>query len=212
MDKLHSLGCCHIYSARDYSLEGEGRGDKGGTAGADGALLAAKKKEGLAPISVPQSPIMARCAVWCHAVLSCDMLTRAWCCLCRALPYTGAEQSMPAPPPGPPACRKEGYFPPPSPSGASTKARLTPPQFHSVATGEPVAAAVAAAGTSLYPPVHGEPPSPSHGASQPPPPPAVAIPGSGSYPTSPTGSFVVRGLPWLASWRLGMSGSCPCPG
>ena len=60
MDKLRPLGCCHVYSARDYTLEAERgsssdseRGDREHSAAAD------KKKAGLAPLSVPQSPIFA---------------------------------------------------------------------------------------------------------------------------------------------------------
>jgi hypothetical protein len=62
MDKLQAFGCCHFYSARDYSLEGE-CADAGCRAGP--AVLPEKagpKSSGtfLESISCPQSPIMAR--------------------------------------------------------------------------------------------------------------------------------------------------------
>jgi hypothetical protein len=69
MDKLRPLGCCHVYAARDYSLEAEGAHDHSGHSGGDGAvlgvtsalILAQKKQDGLASnVSVPESPIMAR--------------------------------------------------------------------------------------------------------------------------------------------------------
>jgi hypothetical protein len=79
MDKLRKLGACHLYSARDYSLESER--DGGGDDGGHGAAL----KEGAkgagvapAPVSVPESPIMARwespssskdCAASCKQLL-----------------------------------------------------------------------------------------------------------------------------------------------
>ena len=52
MDKLRALGCCHIYSARDYTLEGEG----GGGDGEGGAAVpAGKKGAGLEGLHCPPS-------------------------------------------------------------------------------------------------------------------------------------------------------------
>lgn len=57
MDKLQQQACCHIYSARDYSLEGSGGGDgsqfiTGGTSGGK-----------VDPLLAPPSPsaMVARC-------------------------------------------------------------------------------------------------------------------------------------------------------
>lgn len=56
MDSLRAIGCCHIYSARDYTLEGEG---EGGDDGSGGPKL--KFKGGAMPLDVPNSPtILAR--------------------------------------------------------------------------------------------------------------------------------------------------------
>lgn len=61
MDKLGKRGACHLYSARDYSLESE-RDSGDGAGGQAGAVKGAAKTAGVvpAPISEPQSPIMAR--------------------------------------------------------------------------------------------------------------------------------------------------------
>lgn len=63
MDSLKALGCCHIYSQRDFTLEGEGQGDQEGRH--DGAVAAALAKKqadaGLDAFDCPPSPtIMAR--------------------------------------------------------------------------------------------------------------------------------------------------------
>lgn len=62
MDSLKALGCCHIYSQRDYTLEGEAGGSDN-DAHADHANMLAKKKAagGLDAYDCPPSPtIMAR--------------------------------------------------------------------------------------------------------------------------------------------------------
>lgn len=57
MDKLRALGCCHIYSARDYTLEGEGRGSGSGDGGCGGgAVPVGKKGGGLEGLHCPPSP------------------------------------------------------------------------------------------------------------------------------------------------------------
>lgn len=56
MDTLKAMGCCHIYSQRDYTLEGEGGGD-----GGIGALASKNKMAAnFDPMHCPPSPIMAR--------------------------------------------------------------------------------------------------------------------------------------------------------
>lgn len=59
MDKLRPLGCCHIYSARDYTLEGDGGNDGGNSGGL--APLKTKGGEGGA-LSPPSPGAMARWA------------------------------------------------------------------------------------------------------------------------------------------------------
>ena len=80
----------------------------------------------------------------------------------------------------------------PSPPSSAARARPTPPQFHSLATGEPV---LATASSGLYPLIHGE--AGGLDGSLPAPPPAVAI-HSGSFLISPVGSFAVRVQGWAA--------------
>ncbi|KAL4448506.1 hypothetical protein ABPG75_005725 [Micractinium tetrahymenae] len=62
MDSLKQLGCCHIYSQRDYTLEGEGHSGADGHGDHAGAALAKKKAAGgLDVFDCPPSPtIMAR--------------------------------------------------------------------------------------------------------------------------------------------------------
>lgn len=58
LDKLKALNCCHIYSARDYTLEGEQRRSSDG--GGDPAAALARKAAA-DPLAAPGSPgAMAR--------------------------------------------------------------------------------------------------------------------------------------------------------
>lgn len=55
LDKLKQAGCCHIYSARDYTMEGSGASDDG----SDGGAQFARSK--VDPLLAPPSPsAMAR--------------------------------------------------------------------------------------------------------------------------------------------------------
>lgn len=59
MDKLAQQACCHVYSARDYTLEGEQRRSSDGDSDPLGAALA--RKAGGDPLAAPGSPgAMAR--------------------------------------------------------------------------------------------------------------------------------------------------------
>ena len=55
MDKLKQAGCCHIYTSRDYTLEGSG----GSEHSSDGGVQFARSK--VDPLLAPPSPsAMAR--------------------------------------------------------------------------------------------------------------------------------------------------------